>query len=71
MAIKRRIHGVFLFATILLSYPLAYYITVPEPRYRHPIEPEMLMLTVYLFWALAMRFLPQRQPVKDEVMAQR
>ncbi len=71
VAIKRRIHGVFLFATILLSYPLAYYITVPEPRYRHPIEPEMLMLTVYLFWALAMRFLPQRQPVKDGVMAQR
>jgi 4-amino-4-deoxy-L-arabinose transferase-like glycosyltransferase len=71
VAIKRRIHGVFLFATILLSYPLAYYITVPEPRYRHPIEPEMLMLTVYLFWALAMRFLSKRQPAKDEIMAQR
>lgn len=69
LAIKRRVHGVFLFATILLFYPLAYYITVPEPRYRHPIEPQMLMLSVYLFWALAMRFLPHRQPVPDEVMA--
>ena len=69
LAIKRRVHGMFLFATILLFYPLTYYITVPETRYRHPIEPQMLMLTVYLFWALAVRFLPQRQPVRDEVMA--
>jgi len=69
LAIKRRVHGMFLFASILLFYPLTYYITVPETRYRHPIEPQMLMLTVYLFWALAVRFLPQRQPVRDEVMA--
>jgi len=69
LAIKRRIHGVFLFATILLFYPLTYYITVPEPRYRHPIEPQMLLLSVYLFWSLAMRFMPHRQPVQDEVMA--
>ena len=68
LAIKRRIHGVFLFATILLFYPLTYYITVPEPRYRHAIEPQMLMLSVYLIWALVLRFLPQRQKVQDEVM---
>jgi hypothetical protein len=22
----------------------------PFPRYKHPIEPEMIMLAVYLFW---------------------
>lgn len=69
LAIKRRVHGVFLFATILLFYPLTYYITVPEPRYRHAIEPQMLMLSVYLFWSLVVRLLPRRQPVQDEVMA--
>lgn len=68
LAIKRRVHGAFLFATILLFYPLIYYITVPEPRYRHAIEPQMLILSVYLLWALALRFLPQRQTVQDEVM---
>jgi 4-amino-4-deoxy-L-arabinose transferase-like glycosyltransferase len=69
LAIKRRVHGMFLFATILLFYPLAYYITVPEPRYRHPIEPEMLILSAYLLWSVAVRFLSRRQPVQDEVMA--
>jgi ABC-type spermidine/putrescine transport system permease subunit I len=45
---KHRIHGIFLFATLLISYPLAYYITFPQPRYRHPIEPQLLILAVYL-----------------------
>ncbi len=31
LAFKRRVHGVFLFATLWLFYPLIYYITVPEP----------------------------------------
>ena len=48
LAFKRRVHGVFLFATLLLSYPLIYYITVPEPRYRHAIEPELVILAVLL-----------------------
>jgi hypothetical protein len=52
LAFKRRVHGVLLFATLLLSYPLIYYITVPEPRYRHPIEPELLILSVFLLLSL-------------------
>jgi hypothetical protein len=31
----------------LLIYPIVYYITFPDARYRHPIEPLMLMLAVY------------------------
>jgi len=64
---RGRVHGVFLFATLLLSFPLTYYITVPEPRYRHAIEPQMLMLSVYVLWSLAVRLLPRRQPVEDAV----
>ena len=48
LAWKRRVHGVFLFASLLIIYPLVYYICFPEPRYRHPIDPELVMLGVYL-----------------------
>jgi 4-amino-4-deoxy-L-arabinose transferase-like glycosyltransferase len=46
-AIKRHVRGAFLFATLLASYPLMYYITFPQSRYRHPIEPELLILIVF------------------------
>ncbi len=48
LAVKRGIHGVFLFASLILVYPLVYYICFPEPRYRHPIDPELVILGVYL-----------------------
>jgi hypothetical protein len=49
LALRNRIHGVFLFASLLIFYPLVYYVSFPLPRYRHPIEPMMLILAVYLF----------------------
>ena len=49
LAIRNQIHGVFLFASLLIFYPLVYYVSFPLPRYRHPIEPMMLILAVYLF----------------------
>jgi GT2 family glycosyltransferase len=48
LALKRRVPGVFLFASLLVFYPLVYYICFPEPRYRHPIDPQLLILGVYL-----------------------
>ena len=48
LAVKRRVHGVFLFASLIVFYPAVYYITFPQPRYRHPIDPELLILGVYL-----------------------
>jgi hypothetical protein len=48
-AIRNHLHAVFLFACLLIVYPLVYYVSFPMPRYRHPIEPIMLMLSVYLF----------------------
>jgi hypothetical protein len=48
LALKRRVHGVFLFTALLVVYPLVYYVCFPEPRYRHPIDPELLILGVYL-----------------------
>jgi LPXTG-motif cell wall-anchored protein len=61
LAFKRRVHGVFLFATLLFSYPLVYYITFPQPRYRHPIDPAIAILAVFLISSLAVRLRRKNQ----------
>ena len=38
----------WLLAPFLLVYPLPYYLVNPFPRYKHPIEPVMTILIVYL-----------------------
>ncbi len=50
LALRRRVRGVFLLACFLLIYPLPYYLVNPFVRYKHPIEPAMVLLIVYLFW---------------------
>lgn len=35
------------FVLVLISFPLVHYITHPDIRYRHPMDPEMLVLAVY------------------------
>lgn len=40
----------YLLACFLVIYPLPYYIVSPYPRYKHLIEPEMLLLIVYALW---------------------
>jgi 4-amino-4-deoxy-L-arabinose transferase-like glycosyltransferase len=47
-AIRKRQTGAWLFFWLVLSYPLVYYIAFAHPRYRHPIEPELLILMVYV-----------------------
>ncbi len=46
---RMRVRGWSLFFFLLLLYPGVFYITHTNPRYRHPIEPEMTILIVYLF----------------------
>ena len=41
----------WLMAPCLVVYPLPYYLVNPFPRYKHPIEPIMLILIVYLLGA--------------------
>lgn len=50
---RRRTKGILLFAGLFALYPLVYYITHVEPRYKHPITPQMLILAVYLFCSAA------------------
>jgi 4-amino-4-deoxy-L-arabinose transferase-like glycosyltransferase len=46
---RRNRYG-WLLAPFLLIYPLPYYVVNPFPRYKHPIEPVMLILIVYVLW---------------------
>jgi 4-amino-4-deoxy-L-arabinose transferase-like glycosyltransferase len=50
MTIRNRIAGGYLLGCFLLIYPIPYYLVNPFPRYKHPIEPEIILLAVYLFW---------------------
>lgn len=47
-ALKKMLPGAWLFLWLVLSYPTVYYFVFPHARYRHPIEPELLILAVYL-----------------------
>ncbi len=49
LTLRNRTPGGFLLACFLLIYPLPYYLVNPFVRYKHPIEPEMILLAVYLF----------------------
>lgn len=46
--LTRRPRGWFLYLACLLVYPAPYYFVYPVPKYRYAIEPEMLLLSVYL-----------------------
>ena len=47
-AVRQKVHGAWLFAGLILTYPTTYYFVFPHARYRHPIEPELLILAVFL-----------------------
>ena len=49
--------GAWLFFWLVLSYPLVYYFVFPHPRYRHPIEPELVVLMVYVISELPISWL--------------
>jgi 4-amino-4-deoxy-L-arabinose transferase-like glycosyltransferase len=47
-ALRKRQRGAWLFLWLVLSYPTIYYFVFPHPRYRHPIEPELGILIIYV-----------------------
>ncbi|MGE0404921.1 MAG: glycosyltransferase family 39 protein [Candidatus Korobacteraceae bacterium] len=49
LAVRRRVPAAGLFLFVIFLYPAAYYITFSHPRYRHAIEPVLLMAVVYLW----------------------
>jgi hypothetical protein len=49
LALKRHIPGAVLFAWAFLLLPLVYYVVTVHARFRHPLEPLIAILSVYLF----------------------
>jgi 4-amino-4-deoxy-L-arabinose transferase-like glycosyltransferase len=55
LALKRRIPAASLFASAFLLLPLTYYFITVQARFRHPLEPLIAILTVYLFQSTGRR----------------
>ncbi len=47
-ALRQKRPGAWLFAGLVATYPTVYYFVFPHARYRHPIEPELFILMVFL-----------------------
>jgi hypothetical protein len=47
-ALRQKRPGAWLFAGLVATYPTVYYFVFPHARYRHPIEPELVILAVFL-----------------------
>jgi len=55
LMLRRRVPGSWLFAAVFGLVPLAYYVVTVQARFRHPIEPLIAVLTVYLFRSTSTR----------------
>lgn len=51
LAVRRRVEGVGLYAIVFALLPLPYYFVTVQARFRHPMEPLIAILGVYLFRA--------------------
>jgi hypothetical protein len=51
LMLRRRIEGVGLFAIVFALVPIPYYFVTVQARFRHPMEPLIAILGVYLFRA--------------------
>jgi hypothetical protein len=51
----RRVDGAGLFALCLLLVPIPYYLVTVQARFRHPLEPLIAILGVYLFRSVEKR----------------
>jgi 4-amino-4-deoxy-L-arabinose transferase-like glycosyltransferase len=47
-ALQLRVPGAWLHFWLILLVPVVYYVVFPAPRYRHPIEPQMTILCVFI-----------------------
>jgi 4-amino-4-deoxy-L-arabinose transferase-like glycosyltransferase len=50
-AIRQKVPGGRLLLSVLIFYPLIFYITHTHVRYRHPVDPILLLAAAYLFFS--------------------
>jgi 4-amino-4-deoxy-L-arabinose transferase-like glycosyltransferase len=65
LALRQERRGAWLFAGLILMYPAVYYVVYPHARYRHPIEPELLILAVFLLSQVKNRTSKLAAPVES------
>jgi hypothetical protein len=66
LALRRRVPGAFLMLWAFVLLPLPYYLVTVQPRFRHPIEPLITILAVFLFRSTAARS-PQPASLADRI----
>ena len=49
LMLRQKVEGAGLFALIFALLPLPYYLVTVQPRFRHPMEPLIAVLAVFLF----------------------
>ena len=54
-AVRQKRPGAWLFGGLIIFYPTIYYFVYPHARYRHPIEPELTILIVFLLRQVSLR----------------
>jgi 4-amino-4-deoxy-L-arabinose transferase-like glycosyltransferase len=59
-ALRQKRPAAWLFAGLVATYPTIYYFVFPHARYRHPIEPELFILVVFLLSEVRSRTLVLR-----------
>lgn len=64
-ALRQKRPGAWLFTGLMLTYPTVYYFVFPHARYRHPIEPELIILVVFLLCEVKARGLKTQESVAD------
>jgi len=69
VAVARGMEGGGLYLWLMALYPITYYLVFAQPRYRHPIEPEMLLLSTY-FVSVALQYVCERFLVKKPARAE-
>ena len=59
LALRQRRPHAWLFFWLLLLYPLVYYVVFPHARYRHPVEPAIAILSVFVITQAETRAKPK------------
>lgn len=59
LSLKRRIPAAGLFAWAFVLLPLTYYFVTVEARFRHPLEPLIVIFSVFLFQSATLRRAPR------------
>jgi 4-amino-4-deoxy-L-arabinose transferase-like glycosyltransferase len=64
-ALRQKRPAGWLFAALVATYPTIYYFVFPHARYRHPIEPELFILVVFLASEVRSRSLVAEESMAD------